>query len=169
MTSIKLVAFTHLQACSCPTNSRDRDGNWTVRRVRDLDGDEGPQAVCEMPVSTLLPRWKSFHLTPRCLRVALYCVSPSRHTVSSNTNPGLPTYTFRCTVQGMPKGPLEVGSQHDLSHPRPGSQRIRGNLQAEGNIEKSRSLDGRLESYDSFLLASCPGSGESRMGSPRHA
>jgi len=58
--------------------------------VRDLDGDEGPQAACEVPVSTLHPHQRLLRLTLRCLRVALYCVSLSRSIVSSNSNPEPP-------------------------------------------------------------------------------
>ena len=35
-------------------------------------------------------------------------------------------------------------------------------------VEKDDSLDKRLVSYDSWLFAHRSGSGESRMGSPRH-
>ena len=126
--------------------------------------------MCQVSVSTLQPHRYSFHLTHHYLRSAVYCVSFSRHGVSSSTNvkPPRPTRASRRTVKGMPEGELEVDSQNGLFHFREGSRKLQGIPKGEGKSEKSVPLDANMDSCDNVLLASRPGPGESRMGSPRN-
>jgi len=127
--------------------------------------------VCQVSVSTPQPHRYSFHLTHHCLRSAVYCVSSSRHRVPSSTNVNPPRLTraSRRTVKGMPEGELEVGSQNGLFHLREDSRKLQGIPKGEGNSKKSDPLGTNLDSCDNVLLASRPGSGESRVGSPRNA